>query len=124
MDAGEGRPEIWVGHVGPIKVANLPAAVDFYGRLGLRIVVDQPEMAAMQLRGGTHLVLLAGQPESIDEAPFDLMVEDLEATQARFRSAGVEVSDIVELRNHRRIDVSDPDGRRVSVYDSHVVGPA
>ena len=46
--------------------------------IGMRSVVHGPEVAVLELRGGTHLVLIANANAVAGEAPFDLMVEDLE----------------------------------------------
>ena len=120
----EGRPTIWAGHLGPILVDDLPAAVRFYEALGLRAVHQQDAMAALQLRGGTHLVVLQGDPGDPVEADFDFMVDDLAGLRDSLLAAGYAPAPIEQLRNHQRFIVADPTGRRIRIHDSHVVGPA
>ena len=119
------RPPIWIGHTGPIGVPDLEAAIDFYETLGLRLIHRNEHIAALQLRGGTHLVLDGSREvESRGGAPFDLMVEDLTACHTRLVDDGLEPSPIEQLRNHARFWITDPGGVRIPVHDSHVVGPA
>lgn len=50
------RPRFAIGHLS-MHAADVVALTQFYGRLGMRIVVEKPEFAILELRGGTHLVL-------------------------------------------------------------------
>ena len=70
---------------------------------------------------GTHLVLVPGSPATGD-APFDLMVEDLDATHEAWMELGVDVSEISRGRIHNAFEATDPDGYRVTVNSSHVMG--
>ena len=63
-------------------------------RWGARSVVKGDDFSITELRGGTHLVLEKGIPTPGD-APFDLMMEDLQASHARFLDAGLNVSEII-----------------------------
>lgn len=119
----DGRPDVWVGHAGPICVPDLDDGIEFYAALGLHLIHRNDELAALQLRGGTHLVLLHG-PGRPGEAPFDLMVDDIEAYRASLVDAGLEPGAIEQLGAHARFTVHDPGGTSVRVHDSHVVGPA
>jgi hypothetical protein len=76
----------------------------------------------LELRGGTHLVLLPGAPSAGADAPFDLMVEDLEATHAEWERLGLDVSPIERGRIHSAFVLRDPDGTTITVNSSHVVG--
>ena len=115
------RPPVWVGHVA-MKVSNPRAAHDYYVGLGMRPVLVEDDFAITELRGGTHLLLEAGETQPGD-APFDLMVEDLPATHERYREAGLDVSDIIPGEIHDVFVLTDPDGHRVVVYDDHSEGP-
>lgn len=95
---------------------------DFYEALGMRSVWRGDDMAILELRGGTHLLCFRGDPERGD-APFDLMVEDLDAAHRRLSDLGVDVSDISRGDIHDTFVVTDPDGVRVQVSNSHVEGP-
>jgi hypothetical protein len=88
----------------------------------MREIERNEHVAVLELRGGTHLVLLPGTPVPNADAPFDLMVEDLEVTHAEWRSQGLDVSPIEPGRIHSAFVLSDPDGNRVRVNSSHVVG--
>jgi catechol 2,3-dioxygenase-like lactoylglutathione lyase family enzyme len=114
------RPDLWVGHVA-MAVSDPGRAHDYYVGLGMRSVHRGDDIAITELRGGTHLVLFPGNPEP-GAAPFDLMVEDLPAAHARFVAAGLDVSDIDHGDIHDSFSLTDPDGQRISVSNSHVVG--
>lgn len=124
-DAMSDRPPVWIGHAGPLHTPDLDTSIGFYEALGLRLIHRNEHMAALQLRGGTHLVLQASDdPNERNDAPFDLMVEDLSAYRRELVDAGQHPSSIEQLRNHQRFTIADPAGTEVHVYDSHVVGPA
>ncbi len=88
----------------------------------MREVGRDENVAVLELRGGTHLVILPGEPEPGAEAPFDLMVEDLDATHADWTVRGFEPSPIESGRIHSAFTVRDPDGYVVTVNNSHVMG--
>ena len=119
------RPTIWMGHAGPISVPDLTEGVAFYETLGLHPIHHYDDFAALQLRGGTHLVLLAEDVDATGErAPFDLMVEDIDGFRAQLVAAGLQPSAIERSGAHQLFHVCDPSGRSVMVLDSHVVGVA
>ena len=121
--ATDDRPPIWAGHLGPLVVADLDEAVDFYRHLGFRPATRRDDLVSLEMRGGTHLVLLRGEEEPAgQEAPFDLMVEDLQAFRVSIVSAGIDASPIEEAGAHHRCWVTDPGGHRIRIHDSHVVG--
>jgi hypothetical protein len=88
----------------------------------MREIERNEHVAVMELRGGTHLVLVPGTPPTNADAPFDLMVEDLEATRAEWERSGLDVSPIENGRIHSSFVLQDPSGHRVTVNSSHVVG--
>jgi catechol 2,3-dioxygenase-like lactoylglutathione lyase family enzyme len=98
---------------------------EFYEKLGFRPVAIMDEIAVMELRGGTHLVIRRQRDGEGRAADFDLMVEDLDATWQAWSADGVTVSEIEkdERAIHRIFTVTDPDGNTIVVNDSHVVGP-
>jgi catechol 2,3-dioxygenase-like lactoylglutathione lyase family enzyme len=116
------RPSLWVGHV-VLPVPDVEKSREFFARLGMRdLGVDGP-VAILELRGGTHLILVPGEaPEVEAAAPFDLMVDDLDASHRRFRSDGLDPSDITEGPFHRAFTLAAPSGHRVTVNSSHVSG--
>jgi hypothetical protein len=88
----------------------------------MREIERNESIVVLELRGGTHLVLLPGAPSAGADAPFDLMVEDLEATHAEWKRIGLDVSPIERGRIHSAFVLRDPDGTAVTVNSSHVVG--
>jgi len=116
------RPPIWVGHVGPLIVRDFAPAIEFYERLGLRLATDLDHIVSLEMRGGTHLVLNLGEPAG-GEAPFDLMVDDVSALRDELVAGGLDVGPVERSGNHERLVVEDPDGYRVRIHDTHVVGP-
>ncbi len=118
------RPPIWVGHLGPLVVGDLDEAVDFYRHLGFRPATRRDDLVSLEMRGGTHLVLLLGDEEPTGgEAPFDLMVDDLPAFRASIAAAGIDPGPIEAAGAHQRCWVTGPGGYRMRIHDSHVVGP-
>jgi catechol 2,3-dioxygenase-like lactoylglutathione lyase family enzyme len=119
----QARPSIWIGHA-VLNVSDIDRSADFWAALGMREIERNPRIAVLELRGGTHLVLVPGvAPNDTDvDAPFDLMVDDLDATHANWEARGLDVSTIERGRIHDAFTLRDPDGYRVTVNSSHVVG--
>jgi catechol 2,3-dioxygenase-like lactoylglutathione lyase family enzyme len=115
------RPPVWIGHT-VLPVADVGASADFWRGIGMREVERNDDVAVLELRGGTHLLLLPGTPPGDVDAPFDLMVEDLEATHGDWKARGMDPSPIEHGRIHASFTVRDPNGYRVTVNSSHVVG--
>jgi catechol 2,3-dioxygenase-like lactoylglutathione lyase family enzyme len=117
----EGRPPVWIGHA-RLSVTDVNRSADFWRDLGMREVERNPRIAVLELRGGTHLVLVPGTVAADSDAPFDLMVDDLEATHSRWAAAGLDPSPIERGPIHSTFTVHDPDGYRVAIRSSHVFG--
>jgi catechol 2,3-dioxygenase-like lactoylglutathione lyase family enzyme len=115
------RPPIWIGHA-VLTVSDLGRSTQWWTGIGMRQIERNEHVVVLELRGGTHLVLVPGTPGTSD-APFDLMVDDLDATHAAWGDLGVDVSDIAHGRIHNTFTATDPDGYVVTVNSSHVVGP-
>jgi catechol 2,3-dioxygenase-like lactoylglutathione lyase family enzyme len=118
------RPGVWVGHI-TLGVTDLERANRYWAGLGMREIERNQHVAVLELRGGTHLVLVPGSAPtaSTAEVPFDLMVEDLDATHAAWNERGMHPSSIERGRIHDSFTITDPDGWVVTVSSSHVVGP-
>ena len=118
-------PPIAIGHV-TLRVSDVGLAAEFYRALGLRPILKREELAILELRGGTHLVLFRarGKPKSGPVRVFDFMVEDIEAAHATMRSAGVKGTAIDEdhIAGHLWFEVTDPDGYVLRVFSSHTDG--
>jgi len=87
----------------------------------MRTVHRSDDLAILELRGGTHLLLYRGSGTS-GEAPFDLMVDDLDASHAEMTARGVTVSTITRGEIHDMFTLTDPDGHAITVRNSHVEG--
>ncbi len=116
-----GRPSVWIGHT-VLTVRDVDRSADYWQRLGMREVERNEHVAVLELRGGTHLVLVPGTPAEGADAPFDLMVDDVDATHAAWEARGLDLSPIERGRIHAAFMMCDPDGYRVTVNSSHVVG--
>ncbi|HZW89298.1 MAG TPA: VOC family protein [Myxococcaceae bacterium] len=115
------RPLLWVGHV-VWRVKNVRAAAVFWRDLGMRQVHIEDGIGILELRGGTHLILLPREAEAPSDAPLDLMVDDLAETHAVWSARGLRVSPIERGRIHDTFTVTDPEGHAVTVNSSHVMG--
>jgi len=115
------RPPVWVGHI-RMTTDRLDASFDFMVKVGMRPLVKRDDFAVLELRAGTHLVLSGQDAIEPGEAPFDLMVEDLDATHAYLDGLGLEPSEISEGRIHRSFTVRDPCGHSVKFNSSHASG--
>ena len=117
----EGRPPVWIGHA-VLSVNDVNRSADFWHDLGMREVERNEHVAVLELRGGTHLLLVPGTPPEGGDTPFDLMVDDLDQTHAKWTAHGLDPSPIERGRFHTFFTVRDPNGYLVKVYSSHVVG--
>ena len=92
-------------------------------KVGLRPIVRRPNVAVLELRGGTHLVLVSKPEVVAGEASFDLMVEDLRATHQHFTGLGLAPTPIETVSdNHERFLVREPAGNVISFFSNHVSG--
>jgi len=116
------RPPVWVGHV-VLETDRIAESTAFMRKLGMRSVVERPEVAVLELRGGTHLVLIAKPTITPGDAPFDLMVEDLRSSHELFTELGLDPTPIEKLsREHDYFKLRDPAGHVIWVVSNHVSG--
>jgi hypothetical protein len=115
------RPPVWVGHV-VLKTSRLTDSWDFMTKIGLRPIELHGNVGVLELRGGTHLVLVQSDDVVPGPAPFDLMVDDLEATHRLFTDIGLAPSPIQAGSIHHSFMVEDPSRQRISFNSSHVSG--
>ena len=121
--ADDERPVFAIGHV-RLPVEDVTAAHDFFARHGLRSILKKPEMAILELRGGTHLILnRAEQPiEDGAKAPFDFIVDDVDQVWQRFTDDGVHVTDIERGNIHDLFHITGPSGYWIRISSSHAEG--
>jgi catechol 2,3-dioxygenase-like lactoylglutathione lyase family enzyme len=117
------RPPVWVGHVA-LPVHDLEKSAEFWRGLGLRLIDREAEVAIFELRGGTHLVMLRSEQgvAANAPAPFDLMVDDVDAVRKELDERGLRPSEIHPTPFHRSFTVVDPNGYVVTFNSSHVGG--
>ncbi len=116
------RPPMWIGHVS-LGVSDVAASASFFAKLGLRLVGNFDRVSIFELRGGTHLIILpADKPAQGREAPFDLMVDDIDATHAMLTTDGLAPSAIEDGDIHRSFTVTEPGGHSITVNSTHVTG--
>ncbi len=119
------RPVVAVGHV-RLHTGDVAESAAFYEAIGLRPVMAWDGMAILELRGGTHLLLIEVDDEmqmTLDPV-FDLMVDDLDTYQEMLLAAGITPSGTSwhAKIGHQRFRIEDPDGHRVYVYSDHTEG--
>ena len=75
----------------------------------------------LELRGGTHVVLRPTDdpipPRT--KAPFDLMVDDVEATRQAYVDQGLQPSAIESGTVHRWFTLVGPDAYELTITSSH-----
>jgi len=119
MTESDPRPPVWVGHI-HMTTDRLAASHDFMVALGMRSIFVSEDVAVLELRAGTHLVLQREDVIEPGDAPFELMVDGLDAPHARLQELGLAPSAIAGGRIHRSFTVADPCGHRVKFNSSHV----
>lgn len=124
MNEPDPRPPVWVGHV-VLHTDRIGDSAQFMRTIGMRPVFEGPAVSIFELRGGTHLILMAKSEVVPGDAAFDLMVDDLYATHERFTSLGLEPSTIESMTaiDHKLFRIREPAGHVITVYSSHVTGP-
>jgi catechol 2,3-dioxygenase-like lactoylglutathione lyase family enzyme len=133
-------PAAALGHF-VMKVANLAASYQFFGDLGLRQVGMFPDVAIIELRGGTHILLFPendeasssltsgrlGQRGAFFNEQLDLMINgktrgELEEYRTRLLRNGIAAGEIAQEKffGHNYFQLEDLDGHGITVYTTHV----
>lgn len=118
------KPSVAIGHV-ILKVADPRRGAAFYTALGMRSIWEADEMAILELRGGTHLMLFKAEEESPGRAieSFDLMVQNADDFHADLQSRGVPTTPVRDTYGgHRMFELTDPDGHVLTVLSDHTEG--
>ena len=123
-----------------MKVSDVDTSYQFYTKLGLRPIGRFPDVAIIELRGGTHLLLFnkndelpfplipsqVGQRGGFSNERLDLMIDsksrsDLELYRTTLMKDGLSVDDIApdQFFGHYYFQLADPDGNGITVYTSH-----
>ena len=122
-DPADERPPVAIGHV-RFNVNDVSAASRWLAEVGLRTIVSDSDLAVLELRGGTHLVVRQAEspPEPGAKVPFDLMFDDIDVTHRVFEERGLSPSAIRRGRYHDSFEVVGPDGWVFTVNSSHASG--
>jgi catechol-2,3-dioxygenase len=133
--------ELAVAHL-VFKVADLKSSCQFYSNLGLPPFAIDGKVAIIELRGGTHLLLLevdqlagAGVAESLTgqfherfSERFDLMIKgrglnELKKYRLELISRGIAAGEIPAetFFGHHLFCIKDPDGNGITIYTSHAI---
>ncbi len=134
-------PELAVAHL-VFKVADLKTSCRFYSNLGLPPFFIEEKVAIVELRGGTHLLLLEvdqqageGIAESVTgqfheklSEQFDLMItgkglNELKKYRLELISEGIAAGEIPDetFYGHHLFCIKDPDGNGITIYTSHAI---
>jgi catechol 2,3-dioxygenase-like lactoylglutathione lyase family enzyme len=113
------RPRVWVGHV-MLPTPDIPATRAFMEKLGMRPIAEGDGYAVLELRGGTHLILLPAEERPSGVAYFDLMVDDLDAVRDALKREGFAPTEVEQGGVHRSFTVLSPSGHTVKFNSSHV----
>ena len=119
MSKSDLRPPLWVGHI-TMQTNSIAESNKFMIDLGMRPIDEGDGYAVLELRGGTHLVLLRSEEPLSGAAPFDLMVENLDATHRDLAARGLSPSPIERGKIHDSFTVRDPSGLDVPFNSTHV----
>ena len=114
------RPPVAVGHV-RLQATDVAAAARWLETVGLRPIFEDADLAVLEFRGGTHVVVRKpDQPVVVGTtAPFDLMVDDIEAARRDYAAKGLGPSEISRGRIHDSFHLVGPDGHDFTVTSSH-----
>ena len=132
--------ELAVAHL-VFKVADLKSSCQFYSNLGLPPFAIDEKVAIVELRGGTHLLLLevdqlaedvaeslTGQFHKRFSEQFDLMIKgkglnELNKYRSVLISRGIAAGEIPDetFFGHHLFCIKDPDGNGITIYTSHAV---
>ena len=117
------RPAVGVAHV-VLETDSMEESTAFMRTIGMRPIFEGPNVSVYEMRGATHLILLAKETIVAGDASFDLMVDDLDATHRRLASLGLAPSPI-EARpavDHKVFTVREPAGHVITFFSSHASG--
>ena len=116
------RPPVAVGHV-RLPCSDVAAAAKWLETAGLRPIVQMDNLAVLELRGGTHVVVRKTEPPAPGTpAPFDLMVDDVDAAHRDYAGKGLSPSEISRGRIHDSFTIPGPSGWVFTVNSSHASG--
>lgn len=127
------------GHI-VLHVKDTARSVAFYDRVGLPAFAVRDDFALIELRGGTHIIIMSKTSDLAGKSPasrygqmghreaIDMMIdsdarEELEAVRQGIIDNGIAATEISDQRffGHYYFKVEDPDGHGITFYTSHEV---
>ena len=119
----DARPRFAIGHM-RLAVDDVADAYRFFAKHGMREILKRPDFGILELRGGTHLILTKSETPIArgQRAPFDLMVDDVDAAHRGFDADGVTATAIERGSIHDSFTVEGPSGYVIPINSSHVAG--
>ena len=117
------RPPVAVGHV-RLPASNVAASARWLESVGLRPIFQDADLAVLEFRGGTHVVVRKPDRPLVTgtTAPFDLMVDDIEAARRDYAAKGLGPSEVSRGRIHDSFHLVGPDGYDFTITSSHAGG--
>lgn len=119
MSTEQSRPAAAAGHLFLTVPKEAGAAARRLVSVGVRPILLRDDFAVLEMRGGTHIVVRAGDVPTPVEAPFDLMYDEIEDTHRLFVQEGFQVTPIQDGKIHRSFRATAPEGFDIQVLDSH-----
>ena len=115
------RPPVAVGHV-QLPVQNISNATDFLKKIGLRLVFENKNIAVLELRGGTHLIIEKKriQDRKGKQAPVDFMVDNLKEARDKYAKIGLKPTPINKGKVHSSFYIPGPSGWVFKITSTHV----
>ena len=113
------RPAVWVGHVAMYS-PEVGQSSKFMQLIGMRLIAEGDEFAVLEMRGGTHLVLTSDASSSLIRGSFDLMVDDLDESHAKFSEMGLSPGPIERGQIHDSFELREPGGKTILFNSTHV----
>lgn len=119
MNDQDKRPPVWVGHVAMYS-SRVAESSQFMQIIGMRLIFSNDEIAVLEMRGGTHLVLTSDADSHLIKAGFDLMVDDLDASHAHFTELDLQPGEIERGQIHDCFEMNEPGGTTIIFNSTHV----
>lgn len=118
MTSSDSRPLAALGHA-QMQTRNVEPTARRLEAIGVRPIVVREGLAVMELRGGTHIVIREAKDDAQQEAPFDLMYDDIDQAHRLLARSGFEVTDIERGEIHDSFWGAAPEGFRIRINSSH-----
>lgn len=112
-------PRFAIGHM-TMHAGDVQQLTRFYTTIGMRLVVDMGHASIIELRGGTHIIIRAGQA---GQAQLDFIVDDIDETHNVMAGAGANPTVIRRGDPHDVFTATDPEGNHLVISSTHAIGP-